>query len=121
MATTLADLGFAFYSWPINCPLPTETRNKGNGIKDLGVRNARTLLAALQNEQLWLVAKLTQDLIESKIPVIMTISPSSFDEPGSCPKSLFANGSITTGDPALASAAATRVKRKMPQPMAGAL
>ncbi|KAG6912555.1 hypothetical protein DXG01_013828, partial [Tephrocybe rancida] len=115
MATTLADLGYAFYGWPLNCPLPTQTRNKGNGIKDLGVRNAHTLLATLQNEQLWLVARPTQDLVESKIPVITTVSPSSFDEPGICPKSLFANSSITIGDPAPPSAAATRVKRKMPQ------
>ncbi|KAG6913472.1 hypothetical protein DXG01_006630, partial [Tephrocybe rancida] len=56
MGTTLTDLGYAFYSWPINCPLPTQICNKGNGIKDLGIRNARTLLAALQNEQLRLVA-----------------------------------------------------------------
>ncbi|KAG6913978.1 hypothetical protein DXG01_003188 [Tephrocybe rancida] len=75
MGATLADLGYAFYGWPLNCPLPTQTCNKGNSIKDLGVRNARTLLAALQNEQLWLVARPTQDLVESKIPVITTVSP----------------------------------------------
>ncbi|KAG6913473.1 hypothetical protein DXG01_006631, partial [Tephrocybe rancida] len=44
----------------------------------------------------------------------MTVSPSSFNEPGTHPKSLFANGSITVGDPAPPSTAATRVKWKMP-------
>lgn len=103
--------------WPPSCALPNETSKpkKGKqGIKDLGNKDGRLLLAALQSGELKIVKADLEKIKKNEIAVIATAEPTTFDACTIHARAIFANGKTWIGKSAPKSAALTRIKKRKP-------
>ncbi|KAG6881939.1 hypothetical protein C0993_012438, partial [Termitomyces sp. T159_Od127] len=95
--------------------MPTETSKpkKGKqGIKDLGSKDGRLLLTALQNGELKIIKSDIEKIKKDKIAIIATAEPTTNDAPTVHSRAVFASGKTWVGPAAPKSAANTRIKRK---------
>lgn len=97
--------------------MPNETSKpkKGKqGIKDLGNKDGRLLLTALQNGELKIIKADPEKIKKDEVAVIATAEPTTSDASTVHARAIFASGKTWIGNPAPKSTALTRVKRKKP-------
>ncbi|KAG6886698.1 hypothetical protein C0992_002761 [Termitomyces sp. T32_za158] len=114
----LVGISHVIKGWPPSCAMPHETSKpnkmkKGKqGIKDLGNKDGRLLLAALQEGELKIIKADLDAIKNDEIAVISTAAPTTSDSSNVYSRCIYASGKTTVGKRAPISAAVTRVKRR---------
>ncbi|KAG6825177.1 hypothetical protein H0H92_004464 [Tricholoma furcatifolium] len=110
----LTSLSHVLIGWPPSCPFPHEVRRPArNGLKDLGAKKARLLLAALEGGSIKLVKTDLDKIKSDTTPIMSTSKPTVFDERGARERLYFASGKVLQGAGVPEDLAVTRVKRHM--------